>query len=245
MDKKTTVCDNIVVLQVRNWEEKDKLITAFSQHQGKIDILAYGVKQAKSSIAGLLRPMNNLQVELSPGKKYEMLRQCELIGNRLPMSTDVNQLAYISIIAEMTIELTAYKEDLAEVYDLLLATLDLLQARNKRLVTVFFGFKMLELTGFAPCYQNCVVCNKEMEEDAFFSALQGGAVCKNCSVSTELPFSLTTNALLGEIMLMDFKNPPDLKIKGKDLKELETILYKFLTMQIEKPLRSLKFLQQL
>lgn len=245
MDKKTTICDNIVILQIKNWEEKDKLITAFSEQQGKIDILAYGVKQAKSAFAGLLRPMNNLQVELSPGKRYEMLRQCELIGSSVPMITDINQLAYISIIAEITIELTAYKETLPNIYVLLLDTLRLLQLKNKRLVTVFFGFKMLELTGFAPCYQSCVVCNKEIASDAFFSPLQGGAVCQDCSVSTELAFSFATNKLLAEIMLMDFKNPPELKIKGKDLKELENILYKFLTMQIEKPLRTLKFLQQI
>ena len=48
-----------------------------------------------------------------------------------------------------------------------------------------------------------------------------------------------------QLQNLDFGKPSDFTVKGSALMELEQILYKFITYQTDKPLKSLNFLAQL
>ena len=160
-----------------------------------------------------------LDMQLYSGKRLDSMKSCELIA--LPQQMDIKQMAYASVIAEVTEALTEAHEPQEAIC------------------------KLLVLTGFAPVYDACVNCTEAVEGDAFFSVVQGGLICEACHGGEELPFSSGAQKLLQELIALDFNDPQPFTVRGGDLMQLEQILYRFIVYQIDKPLKSLSFLAQL
>lgn len=238
--------DEAIVLRVKNWQTADKYAVCFTREHGKLRFIAYGARYVKNTAGRLLQPFAQLNVEVTAGQKLDKLKGCELLC--LPKTFDFKQMAYAAVAAELTAVFTEDHQPQPEVYDLLTEALQLLQERNPRLVVLAFALKLLTLTGFAPQVDSCVVCGKPVpeEDDAWFSPLQGGIVCKDChNPSGEEAFSVGTRRLLKNLQQLDFKQPAPFSVKGGELMELERLLYKFILFQTDKPLNSINFLAQM
>lgn len=240
---KETYQDDVFILRVQNWQTADKLAVCFSRLHGKISFIAYGASYPRSTSGRLVQPFSQLNCTFAPGRKLETLRSCESII--VPKEVDLEIFAYGAVIAEVAESLTSEGESQPEVYGLLLESFELLAQRNKRLVTISTLLKLLAYCGFAPELNECTSCHEPVKEDGFFSLVQGGFLCKKCAIGDEMPFSLTARNLMDNLMHLDFNAPPDFMVKGKDLMELEQILYKFILYQTDKPLKSLDFLAQI
>ena len=55
--------DEVLVLQVKNWQTADKQAVCLSREHGKIVCMAYGARYAKSAVGRLLQPFACLQAE--------------------------------------------------------------------------------------------------------------------------------------------------------------------------------------
>jgi len=238
-----TYQDDVFILRVQNWQTADKLAVCFSRLHGKISFVAYGASYPRSTSGRLVQPFSRLSCTFAPGRRLETLRSCESI--EVPKSIDLAIFAYGAVIAEVAENLTSEGEAQQEVYELLLEAFSLLGKRNKRLVTLSTLLKLLAYCGFAPELSECTSCHKPVTKDGFFSLVQGGFLCTECAMGDEIPFSLATRNLMENLLLLDFNAPTDFMVKGKELMELEQILYKFILYQTDKPLKSLDFLAQL
>ncbi|HIU64077.1 MAG TPA: DNA repair protein RecO [Candidatus Avacidaminococcus intestinavium] len=233
--------DDIIVLQVKDWQTADKFAVCFSRNHGKVSFVAYGARYGRSNGGRLVQPFAALSVKLLRGKRFDTLQQCEL--NEVPATMDIETLAYAAVIGEVIGQLTEEYEEQEAIFILLEQALKILPVRNKRIIVVSTLCKLLTICGFSPQLKNCTSCGREVVSDAYFSVVQGGIVCDSCMVSSELPFADTTRHLMSELLKLDFNEPPALIVKGADLMQLEQTLYKFLIYQTSKPLRSLKFLK--
>lgn len=237
--------DDAIVLHVKNWQTADKYAVCFTREHGKVRFIVYGGRYPKNVAGRLLQPFAQLNVEVIAGQRIDKLKSCELL--QMPQAFDFKQMAYAAVATELTAVFTEDHQAQPEVYQLLAECLLLLKERNPRIVVLSFALKLLELTGFAPQVEACVVCGKELaEEDVWFSPLQGGVVCNDChNVTGEEKFSIGTRKLLANLKELDFQNPQSFSIKGGELMELETALYKFILFQTDKPLNSINFLAQM
>jgi hypothetical protein len=75
--------------------------------------------------------------------------------------------------------------------------------------------------------------------------VQGGCVCGGCRTGAEADFPQSARALSLALRGLDLAAPGGFTVKGQDLLALEEFLYKFVFAQIEKPLKSLLFLNKL
>ena len=238
--------DDAIVLHVKNWQTADKYAVCFTREHGKIRFIIYGGRYPKNVAGRLLQPFAQLSVEVQSGQRIDKLKSCELL--QVPQAFDFKQRAYAAVATELTAVFTEDHAPQVEVYELLTETLALLKERNPRIVVLSFAFKLLQLVGVAPQISHCVVCGQEVdaEEDAWFSPLQGGVVCKDChNEGGEEPFGNGTRKLLIHLQNLDFQNPQPFTVKGGELMELETALYKFILFQTDKPLNSINFLSQM
>ena len=235
--------DEAIILRVSNWQTADKYAVCFSRAHGKIAFVAYGASYPRSTSGRLVQPFAQLELTLTPGKKVEILRSCDSL--KIPDTLDIDTLAYGAVIAEVTEAITTEGESQEKIYELLLETMELLKVRNKRLVTLSTLLKLLVYCGFAPQLESCTSCAKPVEKDGFFSLVQGGFLCAECAQGDELTCSLATRDLMLQLQNLDFGKPSEFTVKGSALMELEQILYKFITYQTDKPLKSLNFLAQL
>ena len=180
---------------------------------------------------------------LNPGRKVASLRSCESLEMPLPM--DWENLAYGAIIGEAAENLLGEGEPQGEVCQLLLEAFRLLGKRNRRLVTDSTLLKLLALCGLNPILDQCTSCGEPVEEDGYFSLVQGGFLCKKCAMGDELPFTVPTRDLMGQLLHLDLAAPPDFTVRGRELMALEKILYQFILYQTDRPLRSLEFLAKM
>ena len=235
--------DEIIILRVKDWQTADKYAVCFSREHGKVSFIAYGARYGKSNGGRLIQPFAQLSARLIGGRRFDTLQQCEL--SVLPQTMDILALAYSAVIAEAVENLTEDYSPQEEIFILLQQALVLLGRHNKRLVVVSALCKLLSFCGFDPALENCTTCHEKIEGDAYFSTVQGGVVCDNCSAGAELPFAVGTRELMLKLQRLDFANPEKFVVRGADLMQLEQTLYKFLVYQTDKPLVSLQFLAQI
>ena len=167
----TAYQDEVIILKVKDWQTADKYAVCFSRAHGKIPFLAYGARYARTTGGRLIQPFAMLDMQLYSGKRLDSMKSCELIA--LPQQMDIKQMAYASVIAEVTEALTEAHEPQEDIYELLVGAVQILSRNNPRLVALSAICKLLVLTGFAPVYDACVNCTEAVEGDAFFSVVQG------------------------------------------------------------------------
>lgn len=235
--------DEVIILKVKDWQTADKYAVCFSRAHGKIAFIAYGARYARTTGGRLIQPFAQLEGQFFAGKRLDSLKNCELLAQPQPL--DIKQMAYASVIAEVTEALTEEHEPQEEVYELLVNSIKILARNNPRLVALAALCKLLVLTGFAPVCNVCVNCGKDAAGPAYFSVVQGGLICDACHGGEELVFDSGTQKLLQELLALNFSDPQPFTVRGGDLMQLEQIIYRFIVYQIEKPLKSLSFLAQL
>ena len=106
--------DEIVLLQVNNWQTADKKAVCFSRDHGKIVFMAYGARYPKSVSGRLLQPFACLEAELYPGTRVDKLKSCQLAAPMPQM--ELEQMAYGFLMAEMTERLTEQGEPSESLY---------------------------------------------------------------------------------------------------------------------------------
>ncbi len=241
--------DEALVLHVKNWQTADKYAVCFTKEHGKLRFIAYGARYEKNIAGRLLQPFANLRLEVQQGQKVDKLRGCELL--RMPQPVDVTQMAYAAVTAELTAVLTEDRGPQPELYAELAAAFAAVTRRNPRLVVLSFAIKLLRLTGFAPQLTQCVNCGRLVtaEEEARFSPLQGGLICKDCAATYSgdglEKCGAGSRRLWQWLARLDYDNPAPYRVTGGDMMELEHFLFKFILFQTDKPLNSLNFLSQM
>ena len=240
--------DEVVILQVNNWQTADKQAVCYSREHGKIVFIAYGARYPKSMSGRLIQPFACLEAEFYPGNRVDKLKNCQLAAPMPQMGLE--QMAYGFLVAEMTERLTEQGEPSGELYVLLREALQLLVKRNPRLVALAYLIQLLDHCGIGPVYEVCVNCSRPAEGDGWFSEMQGGFLCQECHLGqgrTEglSEFHEETRRLWQQLRMLNFAEPGYFSVKGSALMELEQALHRYLVYQTEQPLKSLDFIRQI
>ena len=240
--------DEVLILQVNNWQTADKRAVCYSRSHGKIVFIAYGARYPKSLSGRLIQPFSCLEAEFYPGSRVDKLKSCQLTA---PMpQLGLEQMAYGFLMAEMTERLTEQGEPSEEIYLLLQKALQLLVKRNPRLAALAYLIQLLDHCGIGPVYEVCVNCSRPAEGDGQFSEMQGGFICTECHAGqgkTESlqPFHEETRMLWQQLRMLDLAQPEHFSVKGGALMELEQVLHRYLVYQTEQPIKSLEVMRQI
>ena len=240
--------DEVLVLQVNNWQTADKKVVCYSREHGKIVFMAYGARYPKSVSGRLLQPFACLEAELYPGSRVDKLKTCQLAAPMPQMGLE--QMAYGFLMAEMTERLTEQGESSEELYMLLQKALQLLVKRNPRLAALAYLIQLLDYCGIGPVYEVCVNCSRLADGDGWFSEMQGGFICTEChsglgKMESLQQFHEETRMLWQQLRMLNLAEPGHFSVKGGALMELEQILHRYLVYHTEQPINSLEFIRQL
>ncbi len=243
-DDKGLYQDEAIVLTVRDWQWQDRLAVLLTKKKGKLPVLAFGAKRLRQSWNAQLQPLACLQVTVKLGARLAVLRAAERIGTLHLPDEKLEVMAYGAVMAEATAALLPDEEPHPAVFALLAAAIPTLTARNPRLVALAYLVQLLRLCGYEPDYAQCALCQQPVAQQAYrLEPLQGGVVCGACEAGeTADP---ETVVLLTQLSQLQFAAGETLLVRGKQLLEAERFIYRFLQLQMDKPLQSLRFLQQL
>lgn len=232
-----------ILLAARDWSGADRVVTLFSNEYGKLSALAYGARNAKSRLAGVLQPFSHVDVAIQPGKSIDTIKQCELKQSFREIREDLTVMAYASFLAEIVNELWPEREPDPLVFTLLIGAFKLITRRNPRIVALAAAWQLLALAGFTPQLDRCVICQAECSPPSGFNPEAGGMVCTSCDSQKNTVFSLQHKNFFEQLLSLDWEEPGHFTVTGGTLTSTEQILNSFLAYRMEKPLKSLSFIQ--
>lgn len=207
-----------VVLKRRDFGEADRLLTVFTQHRGKVTILAKGVRRITSRRAGNVELLNRVQLYLHQGKNFLILTEASAIEVFQKIKENLTLSTYAYHVLELTDKITAENQQDPIVYDHLIQVLTRFNIKPRQILIRAFEAKVLAHLGFISFLEN----------DSYI----GG-------------FSENVKQLLGILETARWDQIEELEINAKEATELERVLKYYIEKVLESSMKSLQVLKSL
>lgn len=161
--------------------EKDAIIKILTENAGVISASAKGVKSMKSKLASGCSLFSYSDFLLTESKGRYIVTSAVLLEGFYGLSSNIERLSFATYAAEAAAAISPDPQDAKAIIPLLLNTFYLFSnsQKNLRLIKCVFELRLLCHLGYAPELDGCVTCG-DTEELCFFSASEGGVVCRSC-----------------------------------------------------------------
>lgn len=170
-----------LVLRRRNIGEADSIFTLFSPDRGRFELVARGVRKARSRMRGHLEPLTHVRVQAAHGRTLDVLTQAETIHAYRALREDLDRLPHALYCAELLDRFTVELGRDPLLFDLVLAVFDAMEAGAGPHIVRLFEVQLLAETGFDLQLDGCAACRSRLaEEETLFSPGSGGLVCRRC-----------------------------------------------------------------
>lgn len=234
-----------VILRTADFGDANRVVTIYTRDFGKIEVNAYGCRRAKNPLSGALQMFNFISAEINRGAKVDSVKEADVIKFYGNLTADVEKIAYASLFFEIVNRMTLPKFPEVGVYDLLLKSLPAFDERNARIAALIGTCQFMEFSGVQLNYFQCVHCGAEIETDAAFSLVDGGAVCMNCvdAAGGVLSYPQNLQKTFRKILSFDWRQ--HLNFTRQEIISAEEIILKYIQSVIGKELNAVKFIRQL
>lgn len=90
-----------IILKSQEYREKDRLLFIFTLEQGKITVIAKGIRSVRGKYQAAGQPMTLCDFVLFPGKNIHQLNEAAVIHSFPGIRTDFERLTYASYFLEL------------------------------------------------------------------------------------------------------------------------------------------------
>jgi len=163
------------------------LLTIFTEDFGKIEVLAKAVRKTASKLRPAVEPGYCSEIEFIEGKTHKTLTDAVLLQKYAGILSSLAKRKIMFLLLDLVADLTGSQaKDEAGFRNLkkTLEELDRFTAKNASalaMLYLYFAWNFLKHEGYAPELYRCAQCaGKPKKEELFFSADQGGMVCRVC-----------------------------------------------------------------
>jgi len=187
---------NGIVLRRSDLGETDRLLTVLTLEHGRRRVVAKGARRPSSRIAGHLEPFTASRLLIARTRGLDIISQAETINAFSGMRVDETAIATAGYLCELVDRLVPEEQVNESVYELLYASLGLLdQRRDPRLVSHIFELGLVGQLGYRPDLQTCISCSTTVEPVVNGLSGEGGVVCGNCLRYRPDAVPISANAL--------------------------------------------------
>ena len=238
----------VVVIRHYDYGEADRMLTVYSQQRGKLRALAKGVRKVRSRKAGHLEPFTRVKLQLAKGKNWYVVSQAEALDTYSSLRENLEAVGYASYVVELLDKFTYEEEENGAVYRLVTNTLArLARGDEPQMVVRYFEIQLLDLLGFRPEMQNCVVSGSPIKpEDQYFSGKLGGAVSPvyGKGLAGAIPVSMQALKYMRHFQRSPYREAVRAKISDEINQELEILMQHYVTYLLERGLNTPKFIRR-
>ena len=177
-----------IVLMRRDFRENDQIITFYTKDNGKVEVLARGVKKIISKNSANLEPFCFVDVEILQSKEIKFLGSVQTANSFSNLRQDFKKIllaqATLRILTDLTQENLPDKKVFIFLYSWLKFLDELESVVDYVMLCNSFVLKMSALLGFLPQLNFCVHCSKKYngEKNWFFHFSGGGVLCESCKI---------------------------------------------------------------
>ena len=236
-----------LVLREANYKESDKILTLFTEQEGKLTASARGCRKKGSPIAAACQLLAWGEFTLYEYNGRWSVK--ETASERLfdGVRTDLEKLSLASYLAEVTEALAgAGQPDSA----LLSMTLNCLHALDRLSVPTLqvktaFEWRAMALAGYEPQLERCGVCFREQPKEPCFHLGAGTVHCASCRDRLEegvsMPLTVSALAALRHIVWGPRKRLLSFRLDGEGMKRLSETSEAYLMTRLERGFRTLDY----
>lgn len=236
-----------IVLGRNFYGEKDAIITILTEDYGVLSASAKGVKSMKSKLSSGCSLFSYSDFLLTESNGRYIVTSASLLDGFYGLSSNIERLSFATYAAEAASTISPAPEDAKTVIPLLMNTFYLFANSQKdlRLIKCVFELRLLCALGYAPELDGCVECG-DTEEICFFSAGEGGAVCRSCGGIHDTQI-ITPNTLsaMRYVKDSDDKKAFSFALSRSNIDEFENCTEKMMEDILGKRLSSLNYLKQI
>ncbi|MDD5341703.1 MAG: DNA repair protein RecO [Patescibacteria group bacterium] len=247
-----------IILRRRDYHENDRLFYIYTKELGKIEFLAKGTKKITSKLNSSLEPFYLVNLMIAKGKIFDKLANVNVVKSYENIRSDKDLVGFflINYLGEILDNLIVGQTPQNKKYDLLLELLDILNdeigrsRENKKefflMLANIYALKVLNLLGYRPEIQRCLVCHKAiLLTKNIFDFSRGGVICEDCKkvclIEDYIKVSDRVIKILQLAETKDLKNFLDMKIGPAEIDEFNKVIQRLLLVNMEKPLKSQEF----
>lgn len=234
-----------LVIKEQAYREQDKILTIFSEEDGKIQCMARGVRRYKSSLLASTQVFAWAEFIYYPGKTFGNINQANLIESFYALRNDLNKLALGSYLLDLMNNAFDQFQKSPEILKLVRYVLYYIstnKAKSDLLMVAVFQMKLVSYLGYCPGLMTCMNCGSGEKLKAF-NIEHSGVVCSNCHQISGYAYKMTPTMLK---QLRDFLNYPIIHFKNQEadpleMRRLNDLLDHYIAYSIGKSSRAYSF----
>jgi len=239
-----------IILRKYLLRETSYILVVYTKEFGKIKGVVKGVRNPYPQFAGDFEIFTRCQLLFYKKKKkpMDLITQCNALEVFLEARKDIERLTYANYFIELIDVVTKDHDEDQDVYNILLESLRMLSSgASARRVSRIFELKLLGALGLTPQLTECVKCGKSAKDAGSFSVRSGGLLCPGCKSPGDgaMKLSMGTVNFMKKIQVSDIERTSLIKVSSEVGKETERVLKRYLQYHINRPIRSMKFLESL
>lgn len=228
-----------IILRQREFKDSDKLLSIFTEKEGKITAIAKGVKKTKSSLRACVQPFCHSFLYFSQGKSMDLITQAKLIDFYGNSRQDLERALHCFYLMELLDKSLQERVPLPDLYQTLAAVLEAINEQGLNPLFIrYFESQLLVKLGYKPVLKQCVVCGQKPKGQFKFGLAEGGLICPDCIAAGEfnpmLSLSGETIGLLGLLTEGGIQALSRVKVSPAGLKQLELLLEKYLEYHLDR-----------
>lgn len=186
------VSSDVIILDVYDLHENDRIVTMLSGVHGKVRGVAKGARRKYSRFAGALQPLATARVTWfqKEGRDLARISTVELIRPAHRMQSDLEGILLGGYFAGHVLEFAQENDPSEHLYRLLDATLAaLIAGADRSLGARYFESWILRLAGIFPPPEACPECGRGLAGlavGAVLASAEDALVCGDCGNGTRV-----------------------------------------------------------
>lgn len=242
-----------LILRRRDVNDADRVLTVLTPGDGKLELIAKGVRKTTSRKAGHLELFTHAALLVAQGRTWDIITEVQTVESFRRLRENLESIAAASYIAELIDSFAESGDEAHALWDLALQALRYLDAAAAQgavppTLLSWFNLHLLNLTGFQPQFFRCLDCGQELEPSLNFLALhEGGVVCPRCAPRHDDVEALEVDVLkvLRFLQSRAWSDVAAVSVRLPVLRRVENILNRYLIIVLERQVRSTAFLRRL
>lgn len=181
-----------IIIKEMVYREQDKILTVFTEKEGKVQCIARGVRRPKSPLLASTQVFAYSELVYYPGKTFANLQQAHLIESFYALRNDLTKMALGSYMLDLINNSFEIYQESPQILKLLLHSLYYLsenKAKNDLVIIAAFQMKLVSFLGYRPVLTACMACQKETDL-LYFDIESSGLVCGNCRQANHYTYRL-------------------------------------------------------
>lgn len=244
-----------LILRRRDVNDADRVLTLLTPGEGKVELLAKGVRKTTSRKAGHLEPFAHVQLVIAQARTWDIITEATTVESFRHLRSDLDAIGKAHYVCELVDCFAEPGDENRLLWDLALFALRELDAAAHAGIAgegtqllLWFDLHLLALTGFQPEFFHCLGCGNEVEPVLnFLSLAEGGVFCSRCGAqrSDVEPLDVDTLKVLRYLQRHPWGEVSRLQVRPALRRMVDNVIHRYLASILERHVRSTDFLRRL